>query len=63
MPLMNGWTGGQYSLFRILLGCYLLQHIAFLLPWSADVFSSTGLVSGSAATARSKFSGKNNTRF
>jgi predicted DCC family thiol-disulfide oxidoreductase YuxK len=50
MPLMNGWTGGQYSLFRILLGCYLLQHIAFLLPWSADVFSSTGLVPDGAAS-------------
>jgi predicted DCC family thiol-disulfide oxidoreductase YuxK len=50
MPLRNGWTGGQYSLFRILLGCYLLQHLAFLLPWGAEVFSSRGMVPDGAAS-------------
>jgi len=40
----NGWTGGQYSLFRILLGVYLLFHFGQLLPWSAEVFSSAGML-------------------
>lgn len=27
----NGWTGGQYSLFRVVLGCFLLARFAGLL--------------------------------
>ena len=38
------WTGGQYSLFRALLGLYLLVHFVHLLPWSAEVFSSSGMI-------------------
>jgi predicted DCC family thiol-disulfide oxidoreductase YuxK len=43
-PGVNGWTGGQYSLFRLILGTYLAVHFVHLLPWAAEVFSSTGMV-------------------
>src|SRR5258708_1895932 len=42
LPMKNGWTGGQYSIFRILLGLYVLQHFLTLLPWGAEIFSSRG---------------------
>jgi predicted DCC family thiol-disulfide oxidoreductase YuxK len=41
---MNGWTGGQYSLFRLMFGGYLLWHFAALLPWSVELFSSRGVL-------------------
>ena len=40
----NGWSGGQYSVFRILLGSYLLLHFGMLLPWGAELFSSDGML-------------------
>ncbi len=42
--MKNGWTGGQYSLFRVLLGAYLAVHLASLLPWGTEVFSSRGVL-------------------
>lgn len=39
-----GWTGGQYSLVRIIFGLYLIVHFAHLLPWAAEVFSSAGML-------------------
>lgn len=42
--MKNGWTGGQYSLFRFLLGAYLLAHFALLLPFGAELFSSAGVL-------------------
>lgn len=42
--MANGWTGGQYSVFRALLGIYLCIHFVHLLPWSAELFSSTGVL-------------------
>ena len=42
--MKNGWTGGQYSLFRVALGLYLLWHFAALLPWGAELFSSRGVL-------------------
>lgn len=42
--MANGWTGGQYSLFRALLGLYLCVHFAHLLPWSAELFSNEGVL-------------------
>ncbi|MDF3031259.1 MAG: hypothetical protein K0R03_1817 [Moraxellaceae bacterium] len=42
--MKSGWTGGQYSLFRILFGIYLFVHFALLLPWAAEVFSSDGML-------------------
>jgi predicted DCC family thiol-disulfide oxidoreductase YuxK len=40
----NGWTGGQYSVFRCLLGAYLLVHFARLAPYAAELFSSAGVL-------------------
>jgi hypothetical protein len=40
----NGWTGGQYSVFRFLLGTYLAFHFLHLLPWVGEVFSSAGML-------------------
>lgn len=42
--MTNGWTGGQYSLYRGIFGCYLVVHFAHLLPWSAELFSNRGML-------------------
>jgi len=42
--MTNGWTGAQYSLFRALFGAYLAIHFVHLLPWSAELFSSDGVL-------------------
>jgi predicted DCC family thiol-disulfide oxidoreductase YuxK len=42
LTLANGWTRGQFRLYRILFGLYLLQHFIVLLAWGADRFSSGG---------------------
>jgi hypothetical protein len=34
--MSNGWTGGQYSLFRIAFGVYLCVHFGQLAPWAAE---------------------------
>lgn len=47
---MTGWTGGQYSLFRVLFGTYLAAHFAMLLPWSAELFSRTGMLPDAGAS-------------
>jgi predicted DCC family thiol-disulfide oxidoreductase YuxK len=47
MPLTtkhNGWTGGQYSLYRALLGFYLFVHFAYLMPWAIELFSRGGML-------------------
>ena len=36
------WTGGQYSVFRALLGTYLVCHFAMLMPYGAEVFGAGG---------------------
>jgi predicted DCC family thiol-disulfide oxidoreductase YuxK len=38
------WTGGQYSIFRVLLGAYLVVHFLHLLPWGPEVFSNQGML-------------------
>lgn len=48
--MKNGWTGGQYSIFRILLGCYLLQHFLALLPWGEELFSNQGALARASAS-------------
>jgi hypothetical protein len=48
--MKNGWSGGQYSLFRIIFGCYLLQHFLALLPWGAELFSNRGALANEAAS-------------
>lgn len=42
--MVSGWTGGQYSVFRALLGIYLCIHFAHLLPWAAELFSNEGVL-------------------
>lgn len=44
MPLKNGWTGGQYSLFRALFGAYLFVHFLQLIPWGVELFSRHGVL-------------------
>ena len=33
--MSHGWTGGQYSLYRVVLGGYLVVLFAGLIPWGA----------------------------
>lgn len=40
--MKNGWTGGQYAVFRAIFGAYLFVHFAQLAPWAAEVFSNAG---------------------
>jgi predicted DCC family thiol-disulfide oxidoreductase YuxK len=40
----SGWTGGQYSVFRMLFGTYLFVHFAMLLPWGPELFSNAGVL-------------------
>lgn len=44
MSMNNSWTGGQYSLFRVLFGAYLCIHFAQLIPWGAELFSRQGVL-------------------
>lgn len=37
-------TAGHYAFIRILLGCYLCIHFLHLLPYGAELFSSSGLL-------------------
>ena len=50
MTPRNGWTGGQYSVFRALLGAYLAVHFATLVPWGAELFSSAGMLPEASAS-------------
>src|SRR5437016_6063566 len=47
--MTNGWTGGQYSLYRAVFGIYLLIHFVALLPWSAELFSNQGVLPADAS--------------
>jgi len=42
------WTGGQYSVYRALLGAFLVVHFAMLLPYGAEVFGTNGLLASAA---------------
>jgi len=42
--MSNGWTGGQYSLYRAVFGVYLLIHFVALVPWGPEIFSNTGVL-------------------
>src|SRR5215467_8953439 len=48
--MKDGWTGGQYSLFRVLFGCYLLQHFLSLLPWGVELFSDRGALARASSS-------------
>src|SRR5262245_35106428 len=42
--MKNGWTRGQYTIYRVVFGLYLLQHFLALLPWGKELFSSAGVL-------------------
>jgi hypothetical protein len=48
--MKNGWTGGQYSLVRVIFGLYLLVHFIHLAPWSAELFSNQGILADGRAS-------------
>lgn len=50
MFLNNGWTGGQYSLFRVLFGAYLFVHFVQLIPWGVELFSHRGVLPRASAS-------------
>lgn len=50
LRLDNGWTGGRYSVFRGLLGLYLVVHFLQLLPWRTEVFSNRGMLPEASAS-------------
>lgn len=48
--MKNGWTGGQYSLFRLVFAAYLFLHFATLFPWGAELFSNAGALTPATAS-------------
>ena len=48
--MRNGWTGGQYSLFRAIFGLYLFIHFCALVPWGPELFSNRGALPEAAAS-------------
>jgi predicted DCC family thiol-disulfide oxidoreductase YuxK len=48
--MKNGWTGGQYSVYRCLFGLYLFIHFLRLVPWGPELFSSQGVLPRAAAS-------------
>ncbi|HTU23350.1 MAG TPA: DCC1-like thiol-disulfide oxidoreductase family protein [Gemmataceae bacterium] len=49
--MKNGWTGGQYSLYRAVFAMYLLAHFLPFLPWGRKVFLKAPLSLPSSATS------------
>ncbi len=50
MPMTNGWSGGQYSLFRVIFGAYLFIHFGQLIPWGTELFSNQGVLPQASAS-------------
>jgi predicted DCC family thiol-disulfide oxidoreductase YuxK len=48
--MKNGWTGGQYSLFRWAFGIYLFVHFLQLIPWGSELFSNRGVLPDAASS-------------
>src|SRR5262249_8839114 len=44
MQLKNGWTRGQFQIWRICFGLYLASHFLSLLRWGPELFSSRGVL-------------------
>jgi len=42
--MKNGWTRGQFLIFRVTFGVYLVYHFLSLLPWGTELFSSSGVL-------------------
>jgi predicted DCC family thiol-disulfide oxidoreductase YuxK len=50
MSVSNGWTGGQYSIFRAIFGTYLCIHFLQLIPWGTELFSNQGVLPEASAS-------------
>ena len=48
--MKNGWTGGQYSLYRAIFGIYLFIHFVHLVAWGKELFSSEGVLGEASAS-------------
>ncbi len=48
--MSHGWTGGQYSLYRVVFGSYLFVHYAGLIPWGRELFSDHGALPDASAS-------------
>src|SRR5688572_16316215 len=48
--MTNGWTGGQYSVFRLAFGAYLCVHFSSLVPWGPELFSDRGMLPRATAS-------------
>ena len=48
--MTNAWTGGQYSLFRIVFGGFLFVQLALLVPYAGELFSAAGLAAEYSAS-------------
>jgi predicted DCC family thiol-disulfide oxidoreductase YuxK len=46
----TAWTGGQYSLYRVVFGTYLLVHFIQLVPFGAELFSNQGVLPDGGAS-------------
>ncbi len=46
--MKTSWTRGQYAIYRVIFGLYLLQHFLGLLPWGGELFSSAGTLPDSS---------------
>jgi hypothetical protein len=40
----ESWSGAQYSVYRALLGSFLIVHFAMLVPYGAEVFATGGTI-------------------
>ena len=49
LRLDNGWSHRHVVVFRVLLGSYLVVHFAQVLPFATEMFSSAGMLPGSAS--------------
>jgi hypothetical protein len=48
--MANGWSGGQYSIYRVVLGTYLFLHFMALIPWGREMFSAEGVLADRTAS-------------
>jgi len=51
----NGWTGGQYSVFRFALGACLLAHLLCLIEPASEISGRAGALAGACASALSSW--------
>jgi predicted DCC family thiol-disulfide oxidoreductase YuxK len=48
--MTSGWTGNQYSVFRVIFGTYLCAHFLSLVPWGPELFSDRGMLPSASAS-------------